>query len=211
MHEQPPNNAKTIRKLKNFLITINADLILIREKIEESDDLYSSFDKNQYDEMHYLIMALEDRRYIHHCGIDWRSVVREVVNIIKGKKHGGASTSDMQMVRTITEFKERNFYRKLYESILAFIINFKYSKRQIIDCYINNAFFGSHLYGIRKATKKCFKKYSIDELTLDEKAQLAAMLQIPRPLHPSITWEAKLLTRARYAKSLWVRIKNSNN
>ena len=164
MHEQPPNNAKTIRRLKSFLITINADLILIREKIEESDDLHTFFDENQYNEMHYLIMALEDRRYIHHCGIDWRSVVREFIKAIRGEKHGGASTIDMQMVRTITKFKERTFYRKLYESILAFIINFKYSKRQIIDCYINNAFFGSHLYGIRKATKKCFNKYSIDEL-----------------------------------------------
>lgn len=43
MHEQPPNNAKIIRRLKNFLITINADLILIREKIEESDNLHTFF------------------------------------------------------------------------------------------------------------------------------------------------------------------------
>ena len=154
MLSSAPNN----RKIRNFLITINQDLFLIREKIEEIS--YTQIiGYHDYDELHYLVMALEDRRFLKHCGVDFRSILRECIKFFLRKKFGGASTIDMQMVRTITGFKERTLYRKFYESILAFIVNFKFSKKQIIDCYLNNAFFGSHLYGIEKATQKCFGKY----------------------------------------------------
>lgn len=204
MLSSAPNN----RKIRNFLITINQDLFSIREKIEEiSYTQKISYDN--YDELHYLVMALEDRRFLKHCGVDFRSILRECIKFFLRKKFGGASTIDMQMVRTITGFKERTLYRKLYESILAFIVNFKFSKKQIIDCYLNNAFFGSHLYGIEKATQKCFGKY-ISQLTFDEKAQLAAMLQRPRPQHPSAEWQEKILKRARYAQIIRSGMKYCN-
>lgn len=204
MLSSAPNN----RKIRNFLITINQDLFSIREKIEEiSYTQKISYDN--YDELHYLVMSLEDRRFLKHCGVDFRSMLRECIKFFLGKKFGGASTIDMQMVRTITGFKERTLYRKLYESILAFIVNFKFSKKQIIDCYLNNAFFGSHLYGIEKATQKCFGKY-ISQLTFDEKAQLAAMLQRPRPQHPSAEWQEKILKRARYAQIIRSGMKYCN-
>lgn len=204
MLSSAPNN----RKIRNFLITINQDLFSIREKIEEiSYTQKISYDN--YDELHYLVMALEDRRFLKHCGVDFRSILRECIKFFLRKKFGGASTIDMQMVRTITGFKERTLYRKIYESILAFIVNFKFSKKQIIDCYLNNAFFGSHLYGIEKATQKCFGKY-ISQLTFDEKAQLAAMLQRPRPQHPSAEWQEKILKRARYAQIIRSGMKYCN-
>lgn len=199
-----PNN----RKIRNFLITINQDLFSIKEKIEEISYIQIiSYD--DYDELHYLVMALEDRRFLKHCGIDFWSMLRECRNFLLGKKFGGASTIDMQMVRTITGFKERTLYRKFYESILAFIVNFKFSKKQIIDCYLNNAFFGSHLYGVETATQKCFGR-DISQLTFDEKAQLAAMLQRPRPLYPSNEWQEKILKRARYAQIIRSRMKYCN-
>lgn len=201
MFSSTPNN----RKIRNFLITINQDLFSIREKIEEISDTQII----GYDELHYLVMALEDRRFLKHCGVDFRSILRECIKFFLRKKFGGASTIDMQMVRTITGFKERTLYRKFYESILAFIVNFKFSKKQIIDCYLNNAFFGSHLYGIEKATQKCFGKY-ISQLTFDEKAQLAAMLQRPRPQHPSAEWQEKILKRARYAQIIRSGMKYCN-
>ena len=205
MFSSAPNN----RKIRNFLITINQDLFLIREKIEEIS--YTQIiGYHDYDELHYLVMALEDRRFLKHCGVDFRSILRECKKFLLGEKFGGASTIDMQMVRTITGFKERTLYRKFYESILAFIVNFKFSKKQIIDCYLNNAFFGSHLYGIEKATQKCFGKYIISQLTFDEKAQLAAMLQRPRPQYPSAEWQEKILKRARYAQIIRSGMKYCN-
>ena len=204
MFSSAPNN----RKIRNFLITINQDLFLIREKIEKISYIQIiSYD--DYDELHYLVMALEDRRFLKHCGIDFRSVLRECIKFFLRKKFGGASTIDMQMVRTITGFKERTLYRKFYESILAFIVNFKFSKKQIIDCYLDNAFFGSRLYGVKRATQKHFGK-NISQLTYDEKAQLAAMLLRPRPLHPNNKWQEKILGRARYAKDIRGRMKDRN-
>ena len=204
MFSSAPNN----RKIRNFLITINQDLFLIKEKIDKISYIQkNSYD--DYDELYYLVMALEDRRFLKHGGVDFRSILRECIKFFLRKKFGGASTIDMQMVRTITGFKERTLYRKFYESILAFIVNFKFSKKQIIDCYLNNAFFGSHLYGIEKATQKCFGKY-ISQLTFDEKAQLAAMLQRPRPQHPSAEWQEKILKRARYAQIIRSGMKDRN-
>ena len=204
MFSPTPNN----RKIRNFLITINQDLFLIKEKIDKISYIQkNSYD--DYDELYYLVMALEDRRFLKHGGVDFRSILRECIKFFLRKKFGGASTIDMQMVRTITGFKERTLYRKFYELILAFIVNFKFSKKQIIDCYLNNAFFGSHLYGIEKATQKCFGKY-ISQLTFDEKAQLAAMLQRPRPQHPSAEWQEKILKRARYAQIILSGMKYCN-
>lgn len=204
MLSSSPNN----RKIRNFLITINQDLFLIREKIEKISYIQIiSYD--DYDELHYLVMSLEDRRFLKHCGVDFRSILRECKKFLFGEKFGGASTIDMQMVRTITGFKERTLYRKIYESILAFIVNFKFSKKQIIDCYLDNAFFGSRLYGVKRATQKHFGK-DISQLTDDEKAQLAAMLQRPRPRYPSAEWQEKILIRARYAQGIRSRMKYCN-
>lgn len=204
MLSSAPNN----RKIRNFLITINQDLFLIREKIEKISYIQIiSYD--DYDELHYLVMALEDRRFLKHCGVDFRSILRECKKFLLGEKFGGASTIDMQMVRTITGFKERTLYRKIYESILAFIVNFKFSKKQIIDCYLDNAFFGSHLCGVKRATQKHFGK-DISQLTYDEKAQLAAMLLRPRPLHPNNKWQEKILVQSRYAKDIRGGMKDRN-
>ncbi|MBF1298976.1 MAG: transglycosylase domain-containing protein, partial [Neisseria sp.] len=97
MLSSSPNN----RKIRNFLITINQDLFLIREKIEEIS--YTQIiGYHDYDELHYLVMALEDRRFLKHCGVDFRSILRECIKFFLRKKFGGASTIDMQMVRTIT-------------------------------------------------------------------------------------------------------------
>lgn len=214
MNKSIPHNIKYAKKFRNLLININRDLFLVREKMEElkkSASYYNDEDEEQYDELHYLVMALEDRRFLEHCGVDWRSVIRELKNWLMGKKHGGASTIDMQMVRTITGFKDRTVYRKIYEACLAFIVNFKFSKKEIIDCYLNNAFFGSHIYGINSAIQKCYEKKYIADLNLDEKAQLAAMLQIPRPLNPSEKWVEKILERASYAQFVWRSMKNSND
>lgn len=58
-------------------------------------------------ELHYFVMTLEDRAFVNHHGIHMKSIIREVYKFILRKKHGGTSTIDMQMVRTITGFKEK--------------------------------------------------------------------------------------------------------
>ncbi|WP_343550386.1 biosynthetic peptidoglycan transglycosylase [Pantoea sp.] len=153
-----------------------------------------------FDEFDYLVMALEDRRYLTHGGIDLCSIVREMVKIVSFKKHGGASTIDMQMVRTITNYKELTIKRKMYEMTLAILINFKFTKNQIMQCYMDNAFFGSHLIGASSTSRKIYNK-EIHELNSLDKAKLAAMLLKPRPKKPSEEWFLSVQSRAIYAQS----------
>lgn len=160
--------------------------------MNEYDDYY------ELNDLCYFVMALEDRRFFRHCGFDFFSFVREVFKAACKKKHGGASTIDMQLVRTITGFKDLTLYRKFYEVILAILLNFKFSKKQIIMCYLRNAFFGSRLIGAEKAAS--FFNKNVDELNYDESACLAAMLLRPKPLKPSEKWFESIKVRALYAK-----------
>lgn len=89
----------------------------------------------------------------------------------------------MQMVRTITNFRERTLFRKVYEMTLAYIVNYRYSKKQIIDCYLKYAFFGSKLIGIKNVLS-LYEVIDINDLNNHQKAIIAAFLQIPRPLNP---------------------------
>jgi Membrane carboxypeptidase (penicillin-binding protein) len=173
----------------------------ITSKVERVDYEFDDFD--------YLVMALEDRRYLRHRGVDIKSVLREFIKMVTLNKHGGASTIDMQMVRTITNYKELTLKRKVYEMILSLLINFRFSKNEIMKCYMDNAFFGSHLIGVEKASMAEYGK-GLSEISYEEKARLAAMLLTPRPKNPTERWRSVVKTRAAYAKSMRGRVKNGS-
>lgn len=194
-----PRNITPRRKLRNFLISLNKDLFIIDEKMNQT------FYDKPYDNLHFYIMALEDRRFLQHSGVDFRSIIRELWKLITLRKFGGASTIDMQMVRTITNYREKKFLRKVYEMILAYLINYRYSKKQILSCYLQNAFFGSGLIGIDKVLKS-FNVSNIQDLDEWEKALIAASLQKPKPLKPSNQWKVSITERALYAQGIRSRI-----
>jgi membrane peptidoglycan carboxypeptidase len=200
-HHKSPRNGKLYHRLRALLINLNKDLWRIASKIPTFEA--------EFDEFDYLVMAIEDRRYLNHRGIDIVSIGRETVKMLLRKKHGGASTIDMQMVRTLTNYREVTIRRKLYEMTLALIVNFKYTKFQIMKCYMDNAFFGSHLIGITSASQ-CVYGRPLSSLTEFEKARLAAMLLKPRPRTPSAEWESAIDARATYAQSRRRLVKNSN-
>jgi monofunctional glycosyltransferase len=197
-----PRNKKLYYSLRNLLINLNRDMMDITSKVERVAYIFDDFD--------YLVMALEDRRYLNHRGVDVRSVIREIIKMITFRKHGGASTIDMQMVRTLTNYKELTFRRKMYEIILALLVNFKFSKNEIMKCYMDNAFFGSHLIGITKACKAEYEK-DLYSISYHEKARLAAMLLNPRPKKPSERWRSVVESRAIYAQSMRGRVKESSD
>lgn len=158
-----------------------------------------------FDELDYFVMALEDRRFLKHNGVDFISVARETFKFLIKRKHGGASTIDMQMVRTITGFKDITLTRKLYEMILSLVVNRFFTKHQIMKCYLNNAFFGSGLYGCKAA---CFAVYhkELNLISFEEKAFIAAMLLRPKPLKESERWLTLVTSRALYAQEIYPTI-----
>jgi membrane peptidoglycan carboxypeptidase len=197
LSSQPPRLATP--KLRPALLTIHGDLFTIELYIQKSlvysSDVLTLLEK--------LTLVLEDRRFFQHQGIDLRSCVREVFRAITFRRHGGASTIDMQLVRTATGYRERTVRRKLYEMLLAWLLQFRYSKIVILRSYLACAFFGSHLTGADKAARKLFNR-SANDLSLDEAAVVAAMLVYPRPRVPTASWTSKVDRRAKYGKRIYV-------
>jgi membrane peptidoglycan carboxypeptidase len=186
--------------LRRILIQIHLDLFKIERRI-----LYQPQPEPLTD-FEILVLILEDRRFFNHYGIDLRSVLRELVRALTFQRFGGASTIDMQLVRTATGYRQPTLRRKLYEMLLAWIIQYRYNKFEILRSYLECAFYGSHLIGVFPAARDVFGVWAF-ELSFDESAELAAMLVYPRPLEPTARWRANVSRRAEYAKRLYPRLK----
>jgi membrane carboxypeptidase/penicillin-binding protein PbpC len=195
-----PKHGQVVRRFKNTLISLNYDLFDISGRMSIDDN------REEYNAFEYFVMTLEDRRFLKHGGCDYKSLIREFVKAITFRKHGGASTIDMQMVRTITGFRDLTAYRKFYEILLSVLINFKYTKRQILRCYLRNAFFGSNIYGYEQASRKAFNKTFV-HLSYHEKSMLAAMLLRPRPTKETERWKSLVISRAFYAQQMRFSVK----
>ena len=130
-------------------------------------------------------IAIEDRRFYFHHGVDplgiMRALVRDVLR--RGASQGG-STITQQLAKNLFLTQERTVSRKLQEAVLAFWLEHKFSKAQILDLYLNRVYFGSGAYGIEGAAQRYFGK-SARQLTLAEAALLAGLVQSPSRLAPS--------------------------
>jgi membrane peptidoglycan carboxypeptidase len=161
---------------------------------------YSTYD--DLSALETIVILLEDRRFFQHSGIDWRSLARELWKMCTLKTFGGASTIDMQFVRTRTGFKERTLRRKSYEMILAYLLQSHMDKIAILRTYLGVVYLGSGIYGIESAARKVFGK-PLHEVTDREAALLAAMMVYPRPLSPTLRWRASVKGRAEYGMRLY--------
>ena len=130
-------------------------------------------------------VAIEDRRFYSHHGIDpWgilRAGMRDVLH--RGATQGG-STITQQLAKNLFLTQERTMTRKLQEAVLALWLEHKFSKAQILELYLNRVYFGSGAYGIEAAAQRYFGK-SARKLTLPEAAMLAGLVQSPSRLAPS--------------------------
>ena len=184
---------------REILIKIHLDLFAIDSKIQSILVYHPPALTN----LEKLTLVLEDRRFLFHYGIDLKSVLREIIRAVTFRSHGGASTIDMQFVRTCTGYKERTLTRKLYEMFLAVIIQFRYSKIEILRSYLTCAYFGSHRRGANAAAQIMFGKKA-DDLSVDEAAFIAAMLVYPRPRDPTEEWTLRVGRRADYGKRIYI-------
>jgi penicillin-binding protein 1A len=130
------------------------------------------------------IIAIEDRRFEHHFGIDPIGLARAFkANIDAGRVVQGGSTITQQLAKNLFLKPERTYERKFQEAVLALWLENKYSKDEILQLYLNRTYFGGGAVGVEKAAQKFFGK-SARDVTLSEAAILAAVLNAPSALNP---------------------------
>ena len=141
-------------------------------------------------------LSAEDKNFFNHPGIDLKGIIRAVINnfknIVNNKRLEGASTNTQQVAKNFLLTNEISLKRKIKEAILAFRIEKAYTKKKILELYLNQIYLGEGTYGIAAASLEYFDK-SIKELNYPEAALLAALPKAPSKYNPFRHYdEAKL-------------------
>lgn len=143
-------------------------------------------------------ISVEDREFYSHKAFDWRAIIRALfVNIIKGRVVQGGSTITQQLAKNAFLSPERTYERKLKELILAYWIEQRYSKDEILNLYLNQISYGANAYGIESASRTYFNK-SAKDLNLAEAAILAALPKAPSYYSPWGSHKEELEQRKVY-------------
>ena len=130
-------------------------------------------------------IAIEDRRFYSHFGIDPTGIARAAIaNLLHRGVSQGGSTLTQQLAKNLFLTQERTLQRKLQEAELALWLERKYSKNEILELYLNRVYFGSGAYGVEAAAQRYFGK-SARNVTLAEAAMLAGLVKSPSRLAPN--------------------------
>ncbi len=142
-------------------------------------------------------VAAEDSRYFEHGGLDIWSIFRAAINNLRsGKRSQGGSTITQQVTRALMLSREKTYFRKLTEAILAYRLDRMLSKEEILTIYLNEIYLGEGAYGVEAAARIYFSKKA-GELNLAEIALLAGLPQSPSRYSPIKHWSAAR-ARQRY-------------
>jgi penicillin-binding protein 1A len=143
-------------------------------------------------------LAAEDKNFYQHPGVDFLGIVRaalqNVDNYINSRRPVGASTITQQVAKNFLLTNEVSIDRKIREAILAFRIERAFDKDRILELYLNSIYLGSGSYGVAAASLNYFNK-SLDELTVEEAAYLAALPKAPSNYHPVRQYEQAVARR----------------
>lgn len=143
--------------------------------------------------MKNAVIAIEDRRFYQHGGVDTKGILRAAVNNVTGGSKQGASTITMQVARNFFLSSERSLKRKINEAMLAIKIEHTLSKDQILELYINQIYLGQRAYGFAAASQVYYGK-PLDKLNLAEIALLAGLPKAPTNYNP-FTHPKRAITR----------------
>jgi penicillin-binding protein 1A len=146
--------------------------------------------KEMPDHLPKAFLAIEDRRFYSHWGLDPLGLARAAIaNLMHRGVSQGGSTITQQLAKNLFLTQERTVFRKLQEAMLALWLERKFSKTEILELYLNRVYFGSGAYGVEAAAQRYFGK-SARQATLAESALLAGLVKSPSRLAPNRNFEA---------------------
>ncbi len=154
--------------------------VSIREKVEEikNKKSYVTYDEIS-EELLQATVAIEDRRFYEHHGVEYRSMARALYqNVLAGQIRGGGSTITQQLAKNMYYTYQPSYLRKVSEIFTAYDLEKELSKKEILELYVNVINYGDNHIGIKAASEGYFHKKPKD-LTLDEATLLAGLPQSP--------------------------------
>ncbi len=132
------------------------------------------------------VITVEDRNFYRHSGVDIKGVLRAIIKDIRASKFvEGASTITQQLAKTLFLTPKKTLSRKIREALLAFQLERRYTKDEILELYLNQIYFGSGAYGVESAAGLFFGK-PVNTLNLSECAMIAAMPRAPSRYSPLV-------------------------
>jgi len=153
----------------------------VNSRVDRTD--FVTIDKMSPDLVH-AVVAVEDRRFYEHHGVDVTGVARAaLVNLQYGKIEEGASTITQQLVKNLFLSQDQTLARKAEEVVLALDMEANYSKDEILELYLNTIYYGSGFYGLAAASDGYFGKAPKD-LALPEAAMIAGIPNAPSLYSP---------------------------
>ena len=142
------------------------------------------------------VISVEDQRFYDHSGVDAIRVAAAVLkNVEEGRRAEGGSTITQQLARMSFLSRDKTYRRKFKEIILAGYIESEYTKNQILEMYLNKVYLGDGLYGVEAAARGYLGK-SASDLSVDEAALLAGLIQSPSSYAPTVNLERALARRS---------------
>ena len=164
---------------------------------------YASFDEIPPRIIEALV-AIEDTTFFEHPGINIDAIFRAAIKVIRaGKAVEGASTITQQLVKNVLLTREKKLSRKIKEAIYAIKLEQAVTKEQILECYLNEIYYGHGYYGIKTAADGYFHK-RLEELTLKEMAILVGLPKAPSTYAPTRNYEISMGRANRVIKRMHI-------
>jgi penicillin-binding protein 1A len=145
------------------------------------------------------VIATEDRKFYSHWGVDMKRIIGAVlVNVVRRHYAQGASTLTQQLARNVYLSSKTSMIRKIREAMTAVQIEQHYTKREILELYLNQVYLGAGVYGVEAASQCYFSKH-VSQLTVNECAVLAGLIQLPERYRPDRSANIKRTAARRTA------------
>jgi penicillin-binding protein 1A len=145
------------------------------------------------------VLSIEDRKFYDHWGVDLKRIVGAMlVNLVRGHYAQGGSTLTQQLARNVYLSSQTSMVRKIREAMTAVQIETYYTKKEILELYLNQVYFGAGVYGV-EAAAHCYFNKPVSKLDLNECAVLAGVIQLPERYRPDKQTNQKRITARRGA------------